>query len=70
MPPEGIPLVSHDDILSFEEILLVVRASVEMGIDKIRITGGEPLVRMGVTDLIQMISSVSLRVQVIRKKGK
>jgi cyclic pyranopterin phosphate synthase len=58
MPPEGIPLVSHDDILSFEEILLVVRASVEMGIDKIRITGGEPLVRMGVTDLIQMISSV------------
>jgi cyclic pyranopterin phosphate synthase len=59
MPPEGIPLVSHDDILSFEEILLVVRAAVEMGIDKIRITGGEPLVRMGVTDLIQMISSVN-----------
>ena len=58
MPPEGIPLVSHDDILSFEEILLVVRASVEMGIDKIRITGGEPLVRTGVADLIQMISSV------------
>ncbi|MCX6008261.1 MAG: GTP 3',8-cyclase MoaA [Chloroflexi bacterium] len=58
MPPEGIPLVSHDDILSFEEILLVVRASVEMGIDKIRITGGEPLVRTGVADLIHMISSV------------
>ena len=51
--------MSHDDILSFEEILLVVRAAVEMGIDKIRITGGEPLVRMGVTDLIQMISSVN-----------
>jgi cyclic pyranopterin phosphate synthase len=58
MPPEGIPLVSHDEILSFEDILLVVRASVEMGIDKIRITGGEPLVRMGVADLVHMISSV------------
>jgi GTP 3',8-cyclase len=58
MPPEGIPLVSHSDILSFEEILLVVRASVELGIDKIRITGGEPLVRTGVADLVRMISSV------------
>ena len=58
MPPEGIPLVSHDDILSFEEILLIVRASVELGIDKIRITGGEPLVRTGVADLVRMISSV------------
>jgi cyclic pyranopterin phosphate synthase len=58
MPPEGIPLVSHGDILNFEEILLVVRASVELGIDKIRITGGEPLVRTGVADLIHMISSV------------
>ncbi len=58
MPPEGIPLVSHGDILSFEEILLVVRASVEMGIDKIRITGGEPLARKGIADLIHMISPV------------
>jgi GTP 3',8-cyclase len=58
MPPEGIPLVSHEEILSFEEILLVVRASVELGIDKIRITGGEPLVRMGVAGLVHMISSV------------
>ena len=58
MPPEGIPLVSHEEILSFEEILLVVRASVELGIDKIRITGGEPLVRMGVAGLVNMISSV------------
>ena len=58
MPPEGIPLVSHDDILSFEEILLIVQAAVETGINKVRITGGEPLVRAGVTDLVSMIASV------------
>jgi cyclic pyranopterin phosphate synthase len=58
MPPEGVPLVSHQDILSFEEIMLVVRAAVETGMDKIRITGGEPLVRAGIVDLVRMISGV------------
>jgi len=58
MPPEGVELVSHDDILSFEEILLAVRAAVALGIDKIRITGGEPLVRSGVVELVSMISAV------------
>jgi len=59
MPEEGVPLVLHGDILRFEEILSVVQASVEMGINNIRITGGEPLVRTGVADLIRMISSIS-----------
>ena len=58
MPPGGVPLVSHQDILSFEEILLVVRAAVETGMDKIRITGGEPLVRAGIVELVRMISAV------------
>jgi cyclic pyranopterin phosphate synthase len=58
MPPEGVPLVSHQDILSFEEIMLVVRAAVETGMDKIRITGGEPLVRAGIVELVRMISEV------------
>jgi len=58
MPPDGVPLVSHQDILSYEEILLVVRAAVEIGMDKIRITGGEPLVRAGIVDLVRMISRV------------
>ena len=58
MPPEGVELVSHDDILRFEEILLTVRAAVSLGIDKIRITGGEPLVRAGIVDLVSMIASV------------
>jgi GTP 3',8-cyclase len=58
MPPEGVPLVSHNDILSFEETLMIVRAAVSLGIDKIRITGGEPLVRAGIEDLVEMVASV------------
>lgn len=58
MPEEGIHLIQHQDILSFEEILDVVKSSVGMGINKVRITGGEPLVRRGIIDLIGMISSV------------
>ena len=58
MPPEGVALVAHEDILSFEEILLAVRAAVTLGIDKIRITGGEPLVRSGIVELVSMIAAV------------
>jgi len=58
MPPEGVPLVAHNDILSYEEILIVVRAAAAIGINKIRITGGAPLVRAGVVDLLRMISEV------------
>ncbi len=58
MPPEGIPLIPHDEILSFEEITAVVRVAVDMGINKIRLTGGEPLVRSEIAKLISMIASI------------
>lgn len=58
MPESGIHLINHKDIVRFEEILEVVKISVDMGIDKIRITGGEPLVRKGIEDLVGMISAV------------
>jgi GTP 3',8-cyclase len=58
MPAEGIHLVSHDDILSFDEIVEVARVAVEMGVRKIRITGGEPLVRRGIVGLVKMISEI------------
>jgi len=57
MPAEGIPLMQHSDILSFEEILDVVDAALTLGVDKVRITGGEPLVRKGIVSLIQKIAS-------------
>ena len=59
MPPDGIPLLKHADILSFEEISAVVTVAVSMGIDKIRLTGGEPLVRKGIAELTRMIATVN-----------
>ncbi|MBN1593883.1 MAG: radical SAM protein [Candidatus Coatesbacteria bacterium] len=58
MPADGVPLVKHDDILSFEEILDVVRVAVDLGVTKVRITGGEPLVRRGILDLVSMLAKV------------
>jgi cyclic pyranopterin phosphate synthase len=58
MPEEGVTLMSHDDILSYEEIFTLVKAAAEMGIDRVRITGGEPLVRAGVPDLVRMIAGI------------
>jgi len=57
MPAEGIPLMQHSDILSFEEIMEVVDAAMILGVDKVRITGGEPLVRKGIINLIGLIAS-------------
>jgi cyclic pyranopterin phosphate synthase len=58
MPNEGIPLTGHDEVLTYEEILRVVRLFGQLGIDKIRLTGGEPLARKGALDLIRGISEI------------
>jgi len=58
MPDGGINLLKHEDILSFEEIVAFVKTAAVKGIDKVRITGGEPLVRKGVTGLIGMLSQI------------
>ena len=58
MPPEGVHSIPHHDILSYEEIHTVVLAATELGINKVRITGGEPLVRLGLTKLIRMLAQV------------
>ncbi|HOK37890.1 MAG: radical SAM protein [Bacteroidales bacterium] len=58
MPPEGVKLLSHDDILSFDEIVEVVKTAVSFGITKVRITGGEPLVRKGIVELVKQIAEI------------
>src|SRR5450759_5349047 len=45
MPPEGVPWIPHGEILTFEEIERIVRATAMVGMRKLRLTGGEPLVR-------------------------
>jgi len=59
MPPEGIPLMKHAEILSLEEFSTVAEAAAELGITKIRITGGEPLVRLNLPRLISMLRDIS-----------
>ncbi len=58
MPETGMQLLKYEDILSYEEITQVVKTAVKLGIDKIRITGGEPLVRKDIVKLISMIANI------------
>ena len=56
--PELVKFLPRKDVLTFEEIVRVVRVTAEMGVDRIRITGGEPLVRSQLAELVSMIKSV------------
>lgn len=58
MPEGGFHLLPKEEILSLEEIAEVVKTGAELGIKKIRLTGGEPLVRKGIVDLVEMINNV------------
>lgn len=59
MPEQGVPKRAHADMLSVEEIVGIAQAAVPLGIRKIRITGGEPLVRRGVLDICRGISAIA-----------
>jgi cyclic pyranopterin phosphate synthase len=58
MPAQGIELLPHSEILRYEEILTVAQAAVALGINKLRLTGGEPLVRSELTELVHMLSQI------------
>jgi cyclic pyranopterin phosphate synthase len=58
MPAGGIPKLDHDGILRYEEIMRIARIAVHMGISKIRITGGEPLVRKDVLYLCENVAKI------------
>ncbi len=58
MPEEGVCKLQHQDILRYEEILEIVAMAAELGIKKVRVTGGEPLVRLGCADLCAGISKI------------
>ncbi len=59
MPAEGITLKKHEDIISYENIIKVVEAAVEVGITKVRLTGGEPLIRKDIISLVKGIKGVN-----------
>lgn len=57
MPPEGIELAESRNILRYEEILRLVRICAARGVSKIRVTGGEPLVRKGIVEFLRDVAS-------------
>jgi cyclic pyranopterin phosphate synthase len=58
MPPDGIPVLGHRDILSYEEIVRIVTVAAELGVRKVRLTGGEPLCRKNLSFLVSSIRKI------------
>lgn len=58
MPEEGVEKFTHQDILSYEELHRIALAAVALGIEKIRVTGGEPLVRRGIVPFLAGLASI------------
>ncbi len=58
VPKTSIPLLLHKDIASYEEILKITKIAVELGITKVRLTGGEPLVRRGLAGFLKELSNI------------
>ncbi len=56
--PEDMTFQPHEQLLSFDEIVTVARVGRELGVNSIRLTGGEPLVRRGVVDLVARLSTL------------
>lgn len=58
LPSNGIPKVNHHEIITFEEIINLVKILVKAGIKKVRLTGGEPLIRRGIVDLVKELTKI------------
>lgn len=58
IPAQGIDKLRHEEILSYEEIIRVAGVAVNMGVNKLRITGGEPLVRKGIDSLLPRLANL------------
>ena len=70
MPAQGVAKLEHREMLSYEELFRVASACVAQGIEKIRVTGGEPLVRKGLVDFLDRLSAMpGLRELVLTTNG-
>ena len=58
MPEEGVPALRHAEVLSYEELLRIAAAALRTGVRKLRITGGEPLVRRGVVEFVDQLTKL------------
>ncbi|WP_298438919.1 GTP 3',8-cyclase MoaA [Geobacter sp.] len=70
MPAQGVEKLTHGDILSYEELFRIARAAVAIGVEKIRVTGGEPLVRKGIVPFLARLAALpGLRQLVLTTNG-
>ena len=60
MPEEGLEHAVRDEVLTFEEVATVVRAFARWGVERVRLTGGEPTVRRGLPELVAMLADIPL----------
>lgn len=58
MPEEGVPHREHKDMMTVDETFMAIKAAAELGISKIRITGGEPLVKRGIINLCREVAEI------------
>lgn len=58
MPSDGVEWMEHNDILRYEELLRIINAFASLGVDKVRITGGEPLVRKGLIPFLHKVTAI------------
>lgn len=65
MPETGIPVLAHDSILRYEELLRIAETACRMGIRKIRVTGGEPLVRKGLVPFVSALTQLPQKPDVV-----
>ena len=71
MPADGVAKLGHHQVLRYEELLLLARAAVSLGIEKIRVTGGEPLVRKGLVGFLGQLAAIpGLRQLVLTTNGQ
>lgn len=61
MPERGVSKICHSDMLTIEETIEIAQAFVDLGVDKIRLTGGEPLVKNGILDLVKEIGKLNIK---------
>jgi GTP 3',8-cyclase len=59
MPARGVNKLRREEILSYDELFLIAESAVALGIEKIRVTGGEPLVRKGITEFLARLSVIN-----------
>lgn len=58
LPEEGVPLLGHDDVLRFEELAALLEVAVAEGVRSVRLTGGEPLLKRGILELVRRLAAL------------